>query len=344
MRPWLLHVLRCPECGATPLELDIDTWREAEFGPSPLAERPCHLHGEADCAGCASGTIESGTLRCSCGSTYPIEGFVPNLAGDLADEFQEDAAETYAYLWENFDVERVAGEDDVQKLVTFEEKTGIDPARLDGKLVLDAGCGPGQLIRLLGVGGAHAVDCDLVVPSVLRSLERERLFDFVQADMLRMPFARGSFDLVYSIGVIHHIPDSETVFRELAATTADDGDFSAWVYGGKGAAFVLCDNAMRAVTTRLPHGVVKGISVLTSPLFPLARRVLGGEKAPILRKDSEHLIYDWLRTPYRRFYRESELADLLGDMGWRVGYRSPHPLGLTFRKEGADAVSDAPAG
>ena len=308
---------------------------EEAFGEPPFFDRACHSHGQAACDRCKDRAVESGALRCRCGAVHPIEGFVPNLAGELADELQSDSAEMYSYLWESFDVERVAGEDDAQKLVTFREKTGWREEELAGKLVLDAGCGPGQLIALLARAGAHAVGCDLVVPSVLRSIERERRFDFVQADLLNVPFVAGAFDFVYSIGVIHHIPDSDRVFEELARATSREGELSAWVYDRGKSRLIGLDDALRSVTTRLPHGVVKALSVLLSPLFPMARRLKGGQATPIRRKDSEHLIYDWLRTPYRRFYDEDELRALMEPLGWRVRYRSPHPLGLTFRASGS---------
>ena len=128
MRPWLLHVLRCPSCDQTPLRLEARETVECEFRDSPLGERPCVLHQHPHCKECASRTVRTGTLHCpGCDASYPIEKFVPNFAGDLTESASQAAAEMYADLWEGYDVQRVAGEDDRQALATFHHKTGWIP-------------------------------------------------------------------------------------------------------------------------------------------------------------------------------------------------------------------------
>ncbi len=85
--------------------------------------------------------------------------------------------------------------------------------------VLDAGCGVGRhLIPLLQAGfQVWGADCDA---QVLRLL-RERLAwagvsaagpHLVQADLNRLPFAAGAFDLVVSVNVINH--GDAAVFRD----------------------------------------------------------------------------------------------------------------------------------
>ena len=77
--------------------------------------------------------------------------------------------------------------------------------------ILDAGCGVGRhLLPLLQAGfRVWGVDCDARV----LELGKERLANsappavasnLVQADLNRLPFAHGSFDLVVSVNVINH--------------------------------------------------------------------------------------------------------------------------------------------
>lgn len=330
MRPWLLHVLRCPTCGRAPLRLVDPELVRGTFRSFPLSERPCAIHARDACGECRNHTVRSGRLVCEGCSEHPIEAFVPNLAGALAEAASAEAARMYKDLWEGFDVQRVAGEDDAQALATFRAKTGWDEARLAGRLLLDAGSGVGQLIGLLADAGALAVGADLVVAPGIATLEREERYAFVQCDLLHPPFVDGTFDHVYSIGVIHHIPDSERALRELLRTTDPGGELSVWVYDAHKSKLLGVDRAVRAVTVRLPHGAVKGLSVALSPLFPLARRLKGGDSVAISRADSEHLIYDWLKTPYRRFFEREELEAFFAEQGWLVRHRSRTPLGLTL--------------
>ena len=101
-----------------------------------------------------------------------------------------------------------------------------------GKTVLDAGCGPARLARV-AASGAHR----LVALDVGDHIERARavLSDFpnalvVQGSVREPPLAPGSFDVVYSVGVLHHTPDPAGAVRALARLLRPGGVLSIWVY------------------------------------------------------------------------------------------------------------------
>ena len=89
-------------------------------------------------------------LRCrGCAASYPVAGGVPRLAG-------EGYVASFGRQWNRYDVAR-----DEEDEAVFAVKTGVDPRELDGKLVLDAGCGGGRYARLAGRFGAKVVGVDL---------------------------------------------------------------------------------------------------------------------------------------------------------------------------------------
>jgi SAM-dependent methyltransferase len=103
---------------------------------------------------------------------------------------------------------------------------------LEGKRVLDAGCGPGVLAEWLRVRGADVVALD-VSPSMVR-IARERLGSaarVVEADLARpLDFlADASFDLVVSALAMDYVRDWVSVFREFFRVLRAPGDlvFSA---------------------------------------------------------------------------------------------------------------------
>ena len=100
----------------------------------------------------------------------------------------------------------------------FEPLGGAErPAR---PAVLEGGCGKGRHTyyalstgaRLVAVDFSRAVD---VAKHNCAQLPGERLF--VQADLMSLPFAAATFDLAYSFGVLHHLPDPEAGFRKLVS-------------------------------------------------------------------------------------------------------------------------------
>ena len=52
----------------------------------------------------------------------------------------------------------------------------------------------------------------------------------VRGDLLRLPFAAASFDLIYSLGVLDHTPDPRAAFLALARLLKPGGRIVVWVY------------------------------------------------------------------------------------------------------------------
>jgi SAM-dependent methyltransferase len=91
--------------------------------------------------------------------------------------------------------------------------------------VLDAGCGVGYGTALLVRAGATAatgVDLD---PDAVADAAREHggVADFVEGDLLALPFPNGAFDLVSCFEAIEHVADPHRALDELARVLAPGG-------------------------------------------------------------------------------------------------------------------------
>jgi SAM-dependent methyltransferase len=88
-----------------------------------------------------------------------------------------------------------------------------------GRKVLEIGVGLGtDLVQFARAGAVcHAIDItDRHLEAAARNLETRGLSAVLKkCDAARLDFADASFDLVYSFGVIHHIPDASRVVREI---------------------------------------------------------------------------------------------------------------------------------
>ena len=102
-----------------------------------------------------------------------------------------------------------------------------------GRRVLEVGSGRGSLSMYFADAG---FDCTLldISPYVLASAKnlfaQNRLTaKFVEGDVMALPFAPGSFDLIFSIGLLEHITNYQATVKEQARVLAPGGLLVAYV-------------------------------------------------------------------------------------------------------------------
>lgn len=114
----------------------------------------------------------------------------------------------------------------------FVAKTGFTREYLEGKLVLDAGVGAGRYADVASRWGADVVGVDLsyAVEAAQRNLGERPNVWIAQADIGALPFRAESFDVIFSIGVLHHTPDTRAYFGRLVPLLKPGGAIAIWVY------------------------------------------------------------------------------------------------------------------
>ena len=102
------------------------------------------------------------------------------------------------------------------------------------KRVLDLGCGSGIDSVEFARNGALVISVDFTDRAIMLT---EKLFKenrlsgkVVKADILNLPFDNDTFDLVYSFGVLHHIPDIERALSEISRVLKPHGELSIMLY------------------------------------------------------------------------------------------------------------------
>src|SRR6516165_7902413 len=108
-----------------------------------------------------------------------------------------------------------------------ELRAAIDSLRLrPGMRVLDAGCGTGEMLGWLAAAvapGGLAVGVDLSRTHLAAARHSSPDALLLQADLLRVPLVVGSFDLVWSVNTVHHLPDPAVGARALAGLLRPGG-------------------------------------------------------------------------------------------------------------------------
>ena len=304
MTPRLLELLVCPACKG---ELVLRT-----EGP-------------------ASGDVQTGTLTCSmCVAAYPILRGIPRFVG------QDTYAESFGDEWHRFrtvQLDSVNGT--TESADGFALKTGLEPGDVRGRLVLDAGVGAGRYAEVLARWGAEVVGVDLTraVDAAAENLRALPTAHLVQADIFALPFRDETFDIAYSIGVLHHTPDTAAAFRHVAAAVKKGGQLAVYVYQAAGLARYFSDT-FRAITTRLPRPVVYYLSTAAIPLYFLHGVPVIGRASQTVLPTSLHPnwrwrwldTFDWYTPRYQWKHRYPEVIRWFREAGFSDLYVADEPI------------------
>jgi SAM-dependent methyltransferase len=111
----------------------------------------------------------------------------------------------------------------------------FDALNLSGKRVLEIGLGEGADSESLIRRGAKWSGIDLTAESVervrTRLTVRDLPFDDLrQGSVLELPFADDSFDMVFSHGVLHHVPEVRRAEKEIHRVLRPDGELVIMMY------------------------------------------------------------------------------------------------------------------
>jgi len=188
------------------------------------------------------------------------------------------------------------------------------------KLVLDAGCGAGRHSYFADKYGANVVAIDLSEKSV-QSTQCNTLghVEVIQADLCTFEY-REKFDYVFSIGVLHHLPDPQAGFNHLVSLVKPGGTISIWVYSKEDNWMAInIYEPLRKITTRMPHKVLYYLSYVPAVMVEICNRL----RIPIFSyyrkfpfKTKLNDAFDVFSAPSARYYSIDEIY------GWFAGLKN----------------------
>ena len=178
-------------------------------------------------------------------TTDDTSGFskAPAKSSKLTKEWFEKIDEIF------FDQHAEFANDEHEDAVPFSKL--VDFSFMKGKKVLEIGCGMGSHSGLISQYASELTSIDLTQTAVETTNKRFALFNIknataYQVDAEELPFEGGSFDFVWSWGVIHHSANTDVIVDQIHRVLKDDGKAFLMVYNKNSTRYYL-------------HGLYQGI-------------------------------------------------------------------------------------
>jgi SAM-dependent methyltransferase len=236
-------------------------------------------------------------------------------------------------------------------------KEWIQPYSLESfkkKNVLECGCGGGQHTSFIApyAKSVTAVDLNTIDIAKKRNINHKNI-KFFEADILTMDL-KEKFDLIFSIGVIHHTDSPEKAIINMKKHLKKGGLLIAWVYSEEGNWLVkhvvdpLRRNMLVNIEKRKLFGLSKIITgmmylpIYTIYLFPLTFLPFY-EYFQNFRKLSFHRntlnVFDKLNAPQVDFISKKRAKSFVSDMkdAKVIAYKGVSYSISGVMKENADA-------
>jgi SAM-dependent methyltransferase len=214
--------------------------------------------------------------------------------------------------------------DIIQPFLTLED--------VKGSTCADIGSGTGRIVLMMLGAGAKSVTAiepsqafDVLVQNTAQAGERVRC--------LKVPgeaIPKDDFDLVLSIGVLHHIPDPTPVVRAAYDALRPGGRMLAWLYGNEGnRTYQSIFGPIRLITRNLPVAVNEALAWLLYPISliyaAVARRLpslpLSDYIANVYMRfppaERRLVILDQINPRWAKYYTREEAEALFKDAGFK---------------------------
>ena len=258
---------------------------------------------------------------------YPIVNgilrFIPQEIYDRTQSISSDTTQTGRSFGDKWSKERTIrlGQSDEEKKAHGEHRKeqffamlGVNTDKeledlfKDGMNCLDAGCGVAWSEYSFNINNnvnRFAIDLSSSVEVAYHRTRHLENVCVAEANLLKLPFKRKFFDIIFSNGVIHHTPDAEKAFHTLCDHLKPGGIIGIYIYCVKPFLRELADEKIREITTRMDFGECMEFSGQMAKLGNLFQNY----KEPLIIEDDIPLLgitagrYDLQKFLYDHFLK-----------------------------------------
>lgn len=222
----------------------------------------------------------------------------------------------FSYEWQKFDKIVPDYEMQFKKWIY-----PLMPKDFKNKSVLDAGCGTGRNSfwpLKYGVKSITAIDYDKKTVAIAKkNLAQFKNAKTLYQSVYNMPY-KEKFDIVFCIGVIHHLENPKLAIEKLIRATKKGGKVLVWVYGYEGNEWIkVYINPVRSITSRLPLPLVDLISSIITLLLLVYIKLIPPKKTYLKQLSSfsfwhtHSIVFDQLIPKIANYWTREEALSLL---------------------------------
>jgi SAM-dependent methyltransferase len=214
-----------------------------------------------------------------------------------------------------FERDTIYSKSRAEGLADFQRAFSLRDCRsLGDAVILDAGCGSGELTADIGRAAPEAtvvgIDFSEAASVAFRHCRDLPNVHIVQADLSRPPFPSGCFDLVWSEGVIHHTPDTARSFNSLSRLVRSGGKLYVWIYSDR----VTTPYRLARKVLRKPYLLPSAALYALAWTLALPLHVLNKMRETLRLSDARHQLsstsysfYDTLSPEFVHFHSPEEV-------------------------------------
>ena len=208
----------------------------------------------------------------------------------------------------------------------------FDLSLVKNKIICEIGVGSGRILKnliKLSPKKIYAIEPSESIEVAKKNNEYsevEILFKKIPGQMINF---RNEIDYIFSIGVIHHIPEAEIVCKKIYESLKPKGKFIIWLYGKEGnELYLFVFNNLRKLTRLMPDKLLNLFSVflnlfLSVYIFfckyfnlPLKKYMINVLKKCSFEK-RKYIIFDQLNPSYSKYYTKQDVETLLTKSGFK---------------------------
>jgi len=207
----------------------------------------------------------------------------------------------------------------------------FDLSLVKNKIICEVGVGSGRILKnlaRLSPNKIYAIEPSEAIEVAKKNNEGsevEILFKNISGQMINF---EDEIDYIFSLGVIHHIPEAETVCKKIHKSLKPKGKFVIWLYGKEGnGLYLFIFNNLRKITKLIPDKLLNLFSIFLNLLLsvyiffckylnlPLRNYALNVLKKCSFEK-RKYIIFDQLNPSYSKYYTRQDVETLLTKSGF----------------------------